>query len=373
MTLPAIPTIDDLYNRFATLLQQAMVEAQADGAEMSASDIVIARSNLKAQAFVEAVGIQGAYKYIRDFVAKQAIPTKSSGEYLDDWLVAYGIPRKEATASVGPASSTGTPGAVLRAGTLMQRQDGTTYLVQVDSMVTVDGTVAASLICTTAGANGNLAAGQKLTLISSDSNIDAEFTVGTDGIANGVDRELDVDAIYRLHQRLSNPPRGSAPSDYVRWALSVPGITRAWAVRNPSGPTSVAVLIMADANEYGLPTEAQKNAVFDYIRNPDRGPPDELFVIIPAAKFIDVVLGISPDTPAARAAIELQLKDLFYREAVPGGRIPLSHLAEEISIAPGEFDHEQFEPEPVSGGFLFSTAFEILVLRSVTFQAMTGG
>lgn len=374
MTLPAIPSIDDLTSRAATLLQQAMVEAtQAEGATMSASDIAVARSNLSAQSFVHGVGIHGAYRYIRDYVAKQAIPTKSSDEYLDDWLIAYGIPRKEATAAFGGVTGTGTPTKVLGAGTVMQREDGIMYMVQVDAVAAVDGAVAASLICTTSGMAGNLAAGQKLSLVSTDINFDSEFIVAAAGIAGGVEVETDPEGIYRLHQRLANPPRGSSPSDYERWALSVPGITRAWGVRNPSGPTTAGVIIMADANPGGLPTEAQKQAVYDYIRDQDRGPPDELFVIIPDAKYTDVILGISPDTPSARDAIVLELKDLFYREALPGGRIPISHLIESISIAPGEYTHELIEPAPVSGGFIFSTAFQVLVLRDITFVEMSDG
>lgn len=372
-TLPEIPSIDDLTNSAATLLQQSLVEAQSDGMQLSATDIAIARSNQKAQAFVQGVGIHGAYRYIRDFVSQQAIPTKSSGDYLRDWMVAYGIPMKESEPASGPISGTGVVNAILKAGAVMQRDNGLTYLVQTEAVVAADGSVTPSLLCTTAGAAGNIPAGEKLELVATEVDIDGEFTVGAAGINGGVDEETEAQGIYRLRQRLANPPRGSSPSDYERWALQVPGITRAWGVRNPSGPTSAGVIIMADGNPNGLPTVDQKTAVYNYIRDASRGPPDELFVIIPAAKFVDIVLGISPDNATNRANITLELKDLFFREAVPGGRIPLSHLTEAISIAPGEYTHQLFQPEPVPGGFLFSTAYELLIQRNVTFQAMTNG
>ncbi|MCW5300861.1 baseplate J/gp47 family protein [Herbaspirillum lusitanum] len=372
-TLPAIPSIDDLTASAATLLQQALVEAQSDGVQLSATDIAIARSNQKAQAFVQGVGIHGAYRYVRDFVSKQAIPTKSSGQYLREWMIAYGIPMKESEPATGPIAGTGVVNAILSAGAVMQRENGLTYVVQADTVVAADNTVTPTLLCTTAGTAGNIPAGEKLTLVATEVDIDGDFIVGAAGINGGVDEETEAQAIYRLKQRLGNPPRGSAPSDYERWALKVPGITRAWGVRNPSGPTTAGVIIMADGNPNGLPTAAQRDAVYNYIRDNDRGPPDELFVIIPAAKYVDVMLGISPDTGTNRANIKLELQDLFYREALPGGRIPLSHLTEAVSIAPGEYTHQMFEPEPVPGGFLFSTAYEVLVLRNVEFQAMTNG
>ncbi len=369
MSLPVIPTIDELTNRVVTLLQQALVEAQTTGADLSVSDLAVARSNLKAQAFIQGAGIHGAYRYIRDFVAKQAIPTKSVDEYLDEWMAAYGIPRKEATFPGGSVSGNSTGAAVLPAGSVLQHASGLAYLVQADTG-SAGGAVTVKVTCTTAGRAGNLAAGEKLALQASDTGFDAEFVVEAAGLVGGFERESDAEGVYRLKQRMANPPRGSAPSDYARWALQVPGITRAWGVRNPSGPTTAGVIIMADGNVHGLPTEAQRQAVYDYIRHDDRGPPDELFVFIPSAKFIDMVLAIDPDTPVVRSAIELELKDLFFREAKPGGRIPISQLIEAVSIAPGEYTHKLIEPEPISGGFIFSTAYEVLVLRGVEFEEM---
>ncbi|MFJ2990378.1 baseplate J/gp47 family protein [Collimonas sp. NPDC087041] len=373
MPQPNIPTIDELHQNAATLLQQALVDAD-NGSALSATDIALVRSNTEAQAFVQAVGIYGAYRYLRDFVAKQAIPTKSADEFLDDWLQAYGIPRKEATPAGGIATGTGVAHEWLKVGATLQTDNGLEFLLRADAEVDVGGVLRLTLSCTTAGKSGNLTPGTTLTLLATEPGIDADFVVSEDGFSGGTNRETDPEAIYRLRQRLANPPRGSAPTDYERWALSVPGITRAWGIRNPSGPTSAGVIIMADNNlPYGLPTEAQRQAVYEHIRDPERGPPDELFVIIPTPKFVDVVLGIDPDQPDTRKAIELELKDLFYRDAVPSGRIPLSHLSEAISTAPGEYNHQMFEPEPISGGFLFAGLYELLMLRSTVFQPMTIG
>ena len=130
---------------------------------------------------------------------------------------------------------------------------------------------------------------------------------------------------------------GGCPADYARWALQVAGITRAWGLRNPAGATTAGVIIMADGNASpGLPTAGQRQAVLDYIRDPKRGPPDELFVIIPTPVPINVTVNVSPDTAAIRAGVVTALQDLFFREAVPGGSIPHAHLVEVISSVTGE-------------------------------------
>jgi len=368
----AIPTIRDLKDNAARQLQQALTDASlsADSA-LTVADVKLARSNLDAMAFVQGVGIHGAYRYLKDFIARQAIPTKAVEEYLDGWLEAYGIPRKEARVGTGVVQGTGEAGYLTLAGTEMQDQDGLLFTVLEDTPVSgVLGTVNPRIVCSTPGAVGNLAAGTVLELVTTVPGIDRQFTVSPAGISGGVDRETDSEAVYRLNQRLANPPRGSAPSDYERWALSVPGITRAWGIRNPSGPTSAGVIIMADNNlPYGLPTQAQKDEVFAYIRDPERGPPDELFVIIPDPVFVDPQLSLTPDTQAVRDAVTLELKDLFFREAVPHGRIPHTHLSEAVSAAAGETDHIFLQPVLQPGGFLVAGAFQILVLRNISYVA----
>jgi uncharacterized phage protein gp47/JayE len=206
--------------------------------------------------------------------------------------------------------------------------------------------------------------------VSTVVGIDAVFTLAA-GAAGGADVESDSEAIYRLKQRLANPPRGGAPSDYAGWALSRPGITRAWGIRNPSGPTSAGVVIMADGNSpYGLPTPAQRDDVFTYISDPRRGPPDELLVIIPTAEPVNPTLRIRQDTPAIRSAVSSALADLFFRESVPGGRIPHSHLFEVVSAVQGETDHQFTSPSMTSGGaFVASSYAHLLVLGTVSFES----
>ncbi len=365
-----IPSIEELTQNAARLLQQQLAQAAqtAFPADLRATDLELARSNIKALAFVQAVGLHGAYRYLRDFVARQAIPTQAAAEFLDGWMDTYGMPRRPATAATGTVEGTGVSGALLPAGTLMQTTGGQQFRVQADAAVS-GGAVQAGVIALAVGAGSNIPDGTALTLVSPISGIDAAF-VASGGLAGGAEAEDDSLARQRLQQRLSRPPMGGSPADYARWALSVPGITRAWGVRNPAGPTSAGVIIMADGNGGdGLPTTGQRDAVLNYIRDPRRGPPDELFVIVPTPVSVDWEIHLQPDTAAIRTAVVAALQDVFFREAYPGGSLPHSHCTEVISAVLGEYNHTVSSPAIESGGFFTVGAFdELLMLGTVTFS-----
>lgn len=364
-----IPSINEATQNAARLLQQSLSQAvqTANPAALGSVDLELARSNVKALAFVQGAGLHGAYRYLRDFIARQAVPIYSADEFLNGWLATYGLVRKESAAATGTASGTGVAGSVLAAGTVLHDDQGRQYQTSAGVVVAAGGAVVPSLIALVPGLASNAVAGLSLTLVSPAAGVDAAFVVSAAGLGGGADAETDAQAIYRLQQRLANEPMGGSPADYARWALTVPGITRAFGIRNPAGPTSAGVIIMADGNAApGLPSAAQQRAVLDYIRDPKRGPPDELFVIIPTPVVQNWTISISPDTAAIRAAVIAAVQDLFYREAVPGGSIPHSHVKEVISAVVGEYNHTISAPALTEGGVFTVSSFDRL-LASGTF------
>lgn len=368
-----IPSIDELRANSERFIQQALAQAQQTGAPnnaLSPADLDLARSNAKALSVVLGMSLHAAYRYLRDFIARQAIPIKSTGEFLAGWLATYGMSFKAAACASGSVTGTGVAASLLQAGTILQTTDGRQYAVAADVAVGAGGTVTATVTALVAGIAGNLSGGAALALVSTVAGVDAAFTVAMpNGIAGGADAETEAQAIYRLQQRLSNEPMGGSPADYARWALQVAGITRAWGVRNPAGATTAGVIIMADGNAApGLPTAGQQQLVVDYIRDPKRGPPDELFVIIPTPVVHNYTISISPDTASNRAAAVTALQDLYFREAVPGGSIPHSHAKEVISGVVGEYNHTIIAPALTEGGvFTVGTYNSLLVLGTVTF------
>lgn len=368
-----IPSIEVAQRNVARLLQQSLQQAsQAAGvADLSATDIQLARSNVAALAFVEAVGVHGAYRYVRDFLARQAIPIYSTGSFLDGWLETFKLTRKAASSAQGSASGTGVTGAILGAGTLLRTPTGSLVKLTAAATVIAGSGISISAIAMTPGALA-IKAGTELTLVSPVSGVDSTFTVAADWVP-GVDAETDEQAIYRLQQRLAYEPMGGAPGDYARWALQVAGITRAWGVRNIAGATSAGVICMADGNPssvsaYGLPTAAQLSQVVAYITDPMRGPPDELHVIAPTPVLIAPTIQLTPDTPEIRAAATAALRDVFFREVTPGSSLPHGHLIEAISEVAGEYNHRWVSPALNQGDlFTVPTFAHMLVLVDPVF------
>ena len=91
-------------------------------------------------------------------------------------------------------------------------------------------------------------------------------------------------------------------------------------------------------------------------------------MIVPTAQVINLTLRLKVDTAATRAAASAALQDLFFRESVPGGSIPHSHLFEAISGVKGETDHQFISPAMTTGGvFVASSYAHLLVLGTVSF------
>ncbi len=368
----AIPSVPDLTASVARLMQESLAQAMqaADPHNLSPRDLELARSNTAVQAYVQAQGLHGAYRYLRDFIARQAIPTKASGEFLDAWLVAYGLGRKEANHARGTLTGSGVAGSILAQGTLLQTDDGREYSTINAATVASDKTISIEVLSVQAGSAQNVGGTPaiQLQLVSPVTGVDSAFTIGTAGISGAADVETDAQAVWRLHQRLAHQPMGGAPADYARWAMQVAGITRAFGVRNPAGPCTVGVVVLADANTDGLATQAQIEAVRNYILDPDRGPPDELFVITPTLIKQDYSIHLIPDSAAMRAAVRDELKNLYWRTAAPAGGMPHTHVVEAISLAAGEYTHSIASPAITVGG-MFTTANwrEMLALGTVTF------
>lgn len=364
-----IPTIQDLADNHARSLQEALTQAAVSAGLLTpqnASDLVLARSNINVQSVVRAIGLHGLYVFLRDYIARQAVPMWSTGAFLDGWLATYGMSRKAATQASGTATGKGSVGAWLVAGTQLQNSSGTIYQVTADVQVGSDGTFSATVLALGAGKAGNTSANAALILTASVDGIEGAL-VSAAGIGGGTETETDAQAVYRLVQRLAYEPMGGAPHDYARWALACPGVTRAWGIRNPSGPTTAGVMIMCDENPDGLPTAAQIQSVYSYIRDPKRGPPDELFVFAPTLVKVNPVIDPTPDSTSIRAAITIELRDLFFRETEPGYSMPHSHLIEAVSMATGEHTHKFVSPTLTSGAYFSVGQFELLALGEVSY------
>jgi uncharacterized phage protein gp47/JayE len=294
------------------------------------------------------------------WLAKQMFPDISDVDYLERQAALYGIARQAATFATGPIRFTGTNGTVVPSGTLIQRADGQQYRTTAAGTIS-SGVATVQAVALTAGAAGNAAANDAVTLVSPISGVATAALVWTGGIVNGLDAESDASVRGRLLQRLREPPLGGAEGDYERWALEVPGITRAWVYPQELGPGTVTVRVVNDNADPIIPNLAKLDEVAAYIEA-RRPVTAQVTVVAPVATAINFTIDLSPDTADVRAAVIAELQDLLRRDAVPSGTILLSRIREAVSVAAGESDNTVTVPN----ANVVSATGHIAVMGTVT-------
>ena len=314
------------------------IEARLPGA-----DARLRRSNLNVLARVLAGAGHGLYDFI-DFAKDQVLVDSAEAEMLDRHGAVWGIVRTAATFAGGTVQLTGADGKIVPAGTLMQRPDGVDYTT--DAEVTLlAGAASVAVTASKAGLAGNAAAGASLALVSPIAGVDSSVTVSAGGLTGGADEEDDSSLRTRILDRIQAPPHGGADFDYVKWALAVAGVTRAWVYSRELGLGTVTVRFMMDETYAdGLPLAADVAAVQAAL-DADRPVTADLTVVAPVAKVLNLTIsGLAPSTQAVKDAIEAEVRDLIRREASPGATLLLSHIREAVSIAAGEHDHALVSP-----------------------------
>lgn len=340
-------------------LRELISQMQAD-AEREAGATQLRQSNLRVLPKVFAFAVHGLYAYI-DWVVRQLFPDTAEKSFLERQASIQGIYRRDATAATGTLTVTRTAGATIPVGTVFVASDGETRFATTEEPEVDESEVPVQ--CMTTGTGGNREAGETYTLVSPLSGVSTEAT-GSE-MAGGTEAETDDSLRDRLIYRLQNPPRGGTATDYVAWAMEVPGVTRAWCFPKELGIGTVTVRFATDGlTENGVPTEGMVSIVSDYIA--ENAPVTAATTVVaPVAKTVNFqIKDLYPDTPSVRAQIEAELKSLFIREAEPGKALLISHVRQAISSAAGEEDFELVSPTEDIG----ADVDELLVVGSVTYE-----
>ena len=338
-------------------LQQLINQAQSDvtSSALAGVDGFLPVANLPLMAVVQAGLAFGHYDAIA-YAARQATPFYSTGEWLEGWAALKDVYREDATAAGATGTSfaafQGTVGADLPAGTPVNRGDGFAYVTQADATVANTGTVTVPIVATTAGSSGNCASGALVTLGTSVTNINPSG-VASGPITGGTDQETNDSLRSRMLQAYQNPPQGGAPSDYVTWALAVPGVTRAWVNPLGMGAGTVVIYVMLDSAESafgGFPQGTGGVASSETRAMAATG--DQLIVansILPKQQVTALVYvcaptplpiafsvaTLSPNTAAIQSAIAAALQAMLLRKGAPGGIIWPSDINEAIAAVDG--------------------------------------
>jgi uncharacterized phage protein gp47/JayE len=291
------------------------------------------------------------YGYI-DYISREAVPFTATDEFLEAWAALIGILRKDSTPASGFAKFTGTTGLIVPLGATLTRVDGTPYIVTSEGTVDTFGDVTVGMIAAINGAATDCDDGTPIALDPPIAGINAGgVTVGP--TTGGADQETDDSLRTRMLFKYAQPPQGGAASDYIEWALEVPGCTRAWIEPQGHGLGSVVVYPMFDlvnAAHNGFPQGTDGGATAETRVTPATG--DQLtvadhiwplrpvtalvWVAAPTPHPINVTLAaLDPATADIEAAILASLDDMFLAVGEVAGTIYPSQLYEAISLTPG--------------------------------------
>lgn len=317
-------------------------------------------SNLRIMADMDA-GMSHLHFAYLDWIARQSNPFTAEDEWLAAWGALKNVYRKDATAATGPKVSfkKGNVGAIVPAGTLLNRSNGVQYSLDQAVTISADNTGTGSVTAvlpdsdsSLSAADGNAPAGTTLTLDSAIDGVDSS-AVAVEAITGGANMEEEEAFRKRVLQAYQADAEGGSEDDYKRWALEVPGVTRAWVAPRLLGAGSIGLYFMCDGDDrtnhgfpvgtdgvatkekypYGKATGDQLR-VADYIF-PLRPATTVVWACSPLQHVIDFDIGGIPDAGAdVVAAIESAIDEVFFDNGEPGGKIFLSDL----SLAIGAID-----------------------------------
>ncbi len=285
---------------------------------------------------------------------KKLLPIDGDEQTVLKWATMKGLQRLAATFASGEITHTDAiNGNVVAQGTRYLSGSGAVFITQADAVV-AGGQVTVSVLAEQAGRDGNLPAGSRLNLESPIAGVPVQATITAGGIRGGADQETVVPALLdRVLFEFRKPPRGGNYNDYIRWARAAhPGVTRVFVSPHELGAGTVVVRFTTDNDVSIIPAAQVVAAVSDYILQ--RCPLDARNISVEAPnavlRNIDFT-SLSPNTQAVRAAITLELQDLFRRSPVPGQRMPDSKISEVASVALGEESHNFTSSNtPLTGG-----------------------
>nr|DAI24799.1 MAG TPA: Baseplate J like protein [Caudoviricetes sp.] len=304
---------------FVTLtLKELIDEAEALYSAFSTEEMPLVEQKFKARQL--AYVCNKLNNYIT-FLGKQIIPTTSEREYLEAHCALKGIFRKQPTAAYGSVMVKGLADTVIAAGTVLIRKTDNMRYQTIEEVILTGELQEINVKCMSTGSQGNASEGEVLDFAVVLAGVESTATVKL--IGSGADMETDRDLLARYLEVIRNVFHGGADSDYVKWALAVEGVNRAWAYPCELGVGTTTVRIMTPD---GFPDNILLQKTKTYIDGVRPPTYNEFYVVSPKEKKIPHTLMIKPDNDDNRAAVLEALTRNYDEQAKPGGLLLLRDL-----------------------------------------------
>lgn len=304
-------------------------------------DEVLRRTDAEVYSRATAAAVNSLYGFL-DYLARNILPDLAD----EAWLYRHGqlkkCPRKDPVAASGWARWDGVgDGAAVPAGAELQRDDQVTFITTAGA-TEQSGVLRVPVECETPGAAGNTDDGTSLILVSPITGLSSKAVADT--ITGGDDIE-DVETWRaRIIDRWWYIPQSGADQDYIAWAKSVEGVSRAWVYRNYQGPGTVGVMIATDSYTDPTPPQTLIDAVYNYIAPLSPVAGSRLYIFGPTIRRLNFSMSIYPDSPATRSSVISEMNAFLQRDGKPNGTLYKSRIDEVISVAAGESHHVLTDP-----------------------------
>lgn len=302
-------------------LQELITQVQrAFAVEMPVADASLARNNLAPVAKVLAGGFFDLHRF-----AAWAVDQKFIATCDDELLDRHGaemkppLPRKQAATASGAITVTAYTAGSVATGAILTRIDGTQFVVQGGVVLGVGGSADIAVVATSPGAAGNTAASSVLSAVSGVTG-NLTFSVNGYGLSGGADIESDSAYRTRLLQAKAHPDHGGSAADWQRYALSFPGVTRAFIDPLAAGRGTVVIYPLYDLTRpNGIGSDIDRQQLSDYLMQVGAGAAWPV-VRMPVAYPVNItVTGLSPYSPEVISAVQAEIAATFMRQGRVAG------------------------------------------------------
>lgn len=346
----SVPTFEEIRNQYL----QAVLNQNPAAAIGPDSDHFVRASAIAAV-------LDGLYGH-QAWVFRQAFPDLADADYMEKMANQRGLTRKSAVPASGTLRFAGTPGAAVPLGQQVATAQGIGFATTAAAVIGAGGTVDVTATAVVAGAAGNQTANTPATVSSPPAGVTTAATVVT--MTSGADVETNANLLLRLLLELSEVAQGGNKTDYQRWALSVPGVDRAFVfdVRRGAGTVDVVPMPATGLPSAGLLASVQ--AVLEANRpvGMASGTPVQALAPTPLATAVTAALTLASGYTLAgvTAAVQTAIESVF-ADLVPGATLVRNRLVTAILNVPGVTDVTLSDPAANVTSSVSPTALELIM------------
>lgn len=307
-----------------------------------------------------------------------AIPSLSSGQFLDEHVKDVGLTRKPGERARGSVTFSSQVDVTIPTGTVLTTEAGLEFWTEQEAVITPPseqpdpefpevGTATVSIVALAVGREYNVS---PFTITGLPREFQNLVTIEqADALTGGVDPESDDELKARFFARQSNQSGAGNPENYKAWALEVNGTKAAKVFRATPSPGSVTIAI---ASQEGIPSPSIVEAVQANV-DAEANILAKNIVVPATALLIDITgtLTLMPDAvlgevqDAYEASVKAYLETLFYHPTDEPVRY--SALYQTLLNTPGVLDVADFLVNGAVANIL-ATGTDIAILGEVTFS-----